>query len=124
MVFGTREVIGKAATTRESVPRIIRRDLGGEILGSAYGSDEGAAVGEGREEHGSVFAVVGDAGPRTPDSTVAACSEKGYAARAELCELVADSAGVGKGYGLLVVAIGRGNDLWDVLLNKNVFEPL
>lgn len=124
MVLGTREVVGEAATARKTIPRIIRRDLGGEVLGCTYGSDEGATVGKGREEGRGVFAVVGDATPRAPDPTIAACREKGYAARAELCEVVADGAGVGEGYGLLVVAVGGGDYLWDVLFGKNVLEPL
>lgn len=106
LVCGTREVVGEAATARKTVPRLVRRDFGSEILSCTYGSDKGAAVGEGREECGGVFAVVGNASPRAPNAAVATCREEGYPTRAELCELVADGARVGEGDGLFVVAIG------------------
>ena len=111
LIVGAREVIAETATAREAVSFVECRDFGVEVLGGADAGYVGAAVWEGGKEGSGVVAIIGEAVSGSSYTVVATCGEEGCAFGSQLSEELADFFGVMYGNGLLVVTVGRADDL-------------
>ena len=118
LVVGGGEVVGEASAGSEALDS----SLGVEVGGAADGGDPRAAGGEVREELGGVLAIVGLAGSVGADTSVTGGDEVGDTASTELSEARADTAGVGLRDSLLIVTVGRREDVGQVVLGEDVVE--
>ena len=123
LIARTREVVGEAPSGSKIVSRVEGGNFGIEVLGRAYRGDIWAAVGERRQEHRGVLAIVGDAFAAGADAKIAAGAKECNASGTKLSELVANRLGIRQGDSLLVVAIGRADDLRDVILGEDILKP-
>ena len=123
LVTRTREVVGEAPSGSKIVSRVEGGNFRIEVLGRAYRGDIGAAVRERRQEHGGVLAIVGDAFAAGADAIIATSTKECNASSTKLSELVADRLSIRQGNSLLVVAIGRADDLRDVILGEDILKP-
>ncbi|KAK6851412.1 hypothetical protein PG995_012534 [Apiospora arundinis] len=114
--LGARVVVGEAGGAEA--------DDAAPAGGGANGRDPGARGREGGDEARLAVGTLAVAEAGTLGTSVATGDQNGNTAQGQVGEAVADLVGIAAGNGLLVVGVGDGDDLRDVLLSQEEVEVL
>ena len=124
MVCRAREVVTETAAAGKAVCSIKSHNFRIEVLGGSNAGNVGAPVWEGGEECRRIFAIVGEAIVSGPDTVVATGSKERCALCSQLSEELADLLSVCFGDRLLVITVGRADNLWKGIDIQDCVEEL